>query len=201
MGLVKEGDDYAILTDIAGAEDHYGDMDFKVAGTREGITALQMDIKVMGITRRSCARRWSRRAAGALFILDKMNEVIGEPPHRAQRIRAALLHAADSDRQDPRPDRAGRQGDSRHHRADGREDRRRRQRQGQRLVERSGSGRQGAADDRRHHRDRRSREDLSRQGHAAGGLRRVRRDHSRAPTACCTSAKSPSIASTMFATN
>jgi polyribonucleotide nucleotidyltransferase len=62
MGLVKEGDDYAILTDIAGAEDHYGDMDFKVAGTRDGITALQMDIKVMGITRRSCAKRWSRRA-------------------------------------------------------------------------------------------------------------------------------------------
>src|SRR5277367_2525938 len=50
MGLVKEGDDYAILTDIAGAEDHYGDMDFKVAGTREGITALQMDIKISGIT-------------------------------------------------------------------------------------------------------------------------------------------------------
>ena len=48
MGLVKEGDDYAILTDIAGAEDHYGDMDFKVAGTRDGITALQMDIKVHG---------------------------------------------------------------------------------------------------------------------------------------------------------
>ena len=50
MGLVKEGDNYAILTDIAGAEDHYGDMDFKVAGTRKGITALQMDIKIMGIT-------------------------------------------------------------------------------------------------------------------------------------------------------
>src|SRR5437868_14352577 len=50
MGLVKEGDKYAILTDIAGAEDHYGDMDFKVAGTRKGISALQMDIKVAGIT-------------------------------------------------------------------------------------------------------------------------------------------------------
>ena len=50
MGLVKEGDKYAILTDIAGAEDHYGDMDFKVAGTREGITALQMDIKIGGLT-------------------------------------------------------------------------------------------------------------------------------------------------------
>ena len=50
MGLVKEGDNYAILTDIAGAEDHYGDMDFKVAGTKDGITALQMDIKIGGIT-------------------------------------------------------------------------------------------------------------------------------------------------------
>ena len=50
MGLVKEGDDYAILTDIAGAEDHYGDMDFKVAGTKDGITALQMDIKVPNVT-------------------------------------------------------------------------------------------------------------------------------------------------------
>src|SRR5262249_23019100 len=51
MGLVKEGDKYAILTDIAGAEDHYGDMDFKVAGTDTGITALQMDIKITGVTR------------------------------------------------------------------------------------------------------------------------------------------------------
>ena len=65
MGLVKEEDSYAILTDIAGAEDHYGDMDFKVAGTRKGITALQMDIKVIGITSKSCARRWSRRGMGA----------------------------------------------------------------------------------------------------------------------------------------
>ena len=50
MGLVMEGNDYAILTDIAGAEDHYGDMDFKVAGTRDGITGLQMDIKVPNVT-------------------------------------------------------------------------------------------------------------------------------------------------------
>ena len=56
MGLVKEGEKYAILTDIAGAEDHYGDMDFKVAGTRKGITALQMDIKIMGITSADDAR-------------------------------------------------------------------------------------------------------------------------------------------------
>jgi polyribonucleotide nucleotidyltransferase len=79
MGLVKEGDAYAILTDIAGAEDHYGDMDFKVAGTREGITALQMDIKVMGITAQIMREALEQARHGRLYILDKMNEVIGEP--------------------------------------------------------------------------------------------------------------------------
>ena len=78
MGLVKEGDEYAILTDIAGAEDHYGDMDFKVAGTREGITALQMDIKVMGITAQIMREALEQARHGRLYILDKMNEVIGE---------------------------------------------------------------------------------------------------------------------------
>ncbi len=79
MGLVKEGEDYAILTDIAGAEDHYGDMDFKVAGTRDGITALQMDIKVMGITPQIMRQALEQARAGRLFILDKMNLVIAEP--------------------------------------------------------------------------------------------------------------------------
>jgi polyribonucleotide nucleotidyltransferase len=79
MGLVKEDNDYAILTDIAGAEDHYGDMDFKVAGTREGITALQMDIKVMGITPQIMREALEQARHGRLFILDKMNEVIAEP--------------------------------------------------------------------------------------------------------------------------
>ena len=78
MGLVKEDDDYAILTDIAGAEDHYGDMDFKVAGTREGITALQMDIKVMGITSQIMREALEQARAGRLYILDKMTGVIGE---------------------------------------------------------------------------------------------------------------------------
>jgi polyribonucleotide nucleotidyltransferase len=76
MGLVKEGDDYSILTDIAGAEDHYGDMDFKVAGTRNGITALQMDIKVMGITSRIMREAMEQAKRGRMFILDKMEEVI-----------------------------------------------------------------------------------------------------------------------------
>ncbi|GAC1649541.1 MAG: polyribonucleotide nucleotidyltransferase [Acidobacteriaceae bacterium] len=76
MGLVKEGDDYAILTDIAGAEDHYGDMDFKVAGTREGITALQMDIKISGITGQIMREALEQARRGRLFILDKMQETI-----------------------------------------------------------------------------------------------------------------------------
>jgi polyribonucleotide nucleotidyltransferase len=76
MGLVKEGDDYAILTDIAGAEDHYGDMDFKVAGTKDGITALQMDIKVGGITAQIMREALAQAQRGRLFILGKMDEVI-----------------------------------------------------------------------------------------------------------------------------
>ena len=76
MGLVKEGDSYAILTDIAGAEDHYGDMDFKVAGTAKGITALQMDIKVMGITSKIMHEALEQARRGRMFILGKMEEII-----------------------------------------------------------------------------------------------------------------------------
>ncbi|PYV43040.1 MAG: polyribonucleotide nucleotidyltransferase [Acidobacteria bacterium] len=72
MGLVKEGDKYAILTDIAGAEDHYGDMDFKVAGTKDGITALQMDIKIGGITTEIMSEALDQALRGRLFILEKM---------------------------------------------------------------------------------------------------------------------------------
>ena len=77
MGLVKEGEQYAILSDIAGAEDHYGDMDFKVAGTRDGITALQMDIKVAGITAQIMREALAQAQRGRMFILDKMTEAIG----------------------------------------------------------------------------------------------------------------------------
>jgi len=77
MGLVKEGDKYAILTDIAGAEDHYGDMDFKVAGTKDGITALQMDIKVPNVTTALMKEALEQARQGRLHILGKMDEVIG----------------------------------------------------------------------------------------------------------------------------
>jgi polyribonucleotide nucleotidyltransferase len=79
MGLVmdEKTGKYAVLTDIAGAEDHYGDMDFKVAGTAEGITALQMDIKVSGITAEVMTKALEQAKRGRLFILDKMKEAIG----------------------------------------------------------------------------------------------------------------------------
>jgi polyribonucleotide nucleotidyltransferase len=76
MGLVKEGDNYGILTDIAGAEDHYGDMDFKVAGTREGITALQMDIKIPGVTSKIMSEALDQAKRGRFYILDKMQEAM-----------------------------------------------------------------------------------------------------------------------------
>jgi polyribonucleotide nucleotidyltransferase len=78
MGLVKEGDDYVILTDIQGAEDHLGDMDFKVAGTREGITALQMDIKITGVTQEIMSNALDQAKRARAFILDKMLEVLPE---------------------------------------------------------------------------------------------------------------------------
>ena len=76
MGLVVEGEKYAILTDIAGAEDHYGDMDFKVAGTRQGITALQMDIKVSGVSIAMMREALAQAKRARLEILDKMDATI-----------------------------------------------------------------------------------------------------------------------------
>src|ERR1043165_506771 len=79
MGLVMEENKYAILTDIAGAEDHYGDMDFKVAGTSEGITALQMDIKIAGVNAQIMAEALEQARKGRLFILDVMSQTLAEP--------------------------------------------------------------------------------------------------------------------------
>jgi polyribonucleotide nucleotidyltransferase len=79
MGLVKEGERWAVLSDIAGEEDHYGDMDFKVAGTREGITALQMDIKIGGITPEIMTVALEQARRGRLHILDCMAAAIGQP--------------------------------------------------------------------------------------------------------------------------
>ena len=79
MGLIKEGDKFAILTDILGAEDHLGDMDFKVAGTAEGITAFQMDVKISGIDFEIMKQALDQAHRARMFILDKMNQAIDKP--------------------------------------------------------------------------------------------------------------------------
>ena len=79
MGLIKEGDNFAVLSDILGDEDHLGDMDFKVAGTESGITTMQMDIKIEGITKEIMQQALTQAKDGRLHILSKMNEVISEP--------------------------------------------------------------------------------------------------------------------------
>ena len=79
MGLIKEGDDFTVLTDIQGLEDHLGDMDFKVAGTREGITAIQMDIKIEGITREIMEIALKQAHSARMHIIDVMEKAIPEP--------------------------------------------------------------------------------------------------------------------------
>lgn len=79
MGLIKEGDDFVVLSDILGDEDHLGDMDFKVAGTAEGVNALQMDIKINGITREIMENALEQAKEGRMFILGEMNKVIDSP--------------------------------------------------------------------------------------------------------------------------
>ena len=79
MGLIKEGDEFAVLTDIMGDEDHLGDMDFKVAGTHAGVNALQMDIKIDGITREIMERALEQAREARLHILEKMDAALGEP--------------------------------------------------------------------------------------------------------------------------
>ena len=113
MGLIKEGDDYIVLTDIAGVEDHLGDMDFKVAGTERGITALQMDIKITGVTFEILRDALTQAKEARTFILGKMADVIEHSARAAQPVRAA--HPDDPDRPvaDRPADRQGRRNDPR----------------------------------------------------------------------------------------
>jgi polyribonucleotide nucleotidyltransferase len=90
MGLIKEGDDYIVLTDIAGVEDHLGDMDFKVAGTKDGITALQMDIKITGVTFEILEDALEQALKGRQFILGKMAEAIDGPREKLSQHAPAI---------------------------------------------------------------------------------------------------------------
>ncbi|MCB1054912.1 MAG: polyribonucleotide nucleotidyltransferase, partial [Acidobacteria bacterium] len=90
MGLIKEGERFAVLTDIAGQEDHYGDMDFKVAGTREGITALQMDIKITGVSKEIMATALEQANAGRMHILGIMEKAMPSPSSELSRFAPRL---------------------------------------------------------------------------------------------------------------
>jgi polyribonucleotide nucleotidyltransferase len=79
MGLITQGDKFAVLSDILGEEDHYGDMDFKVTGTQDGVTAIQMDLKILGLSFDRMKIALNQAREGRLFILDKMREALSEP--------------------------------------------------------------------------------------------------------------------------
>ena len=195
MGLVKEGDDYAILTDIAGAEDHYGDMDFKVAGTREGITALQMDIKISGVTGQIMREALEQARRGRLFLLDQMDAVLAASPSTERSKFAPQIHTLQIPTDKIR-DLIGPGGKTIRG-----------------IIEVTGvkidvddTGRvnvassdeegleKSAGHDQRSHRRSRGRQDLPGQSGAPGRVRRVCRAVSPELMGCCTSAKLPSIA-------
>jgi len=91
MGLMKEGDNVVVLTDIQGLEDFFGDMDFKVAGTREGITAIQMDIKVHGIDKEILSKALQKAYVGRMVILDKMLECIDKPREEVSKYAPKII--------------------------------------------------------------------------------------------------------------
>ena len=113
MGLILEGKDFAVISDILGDEDHLGDMDFKVAGTSEGITSLQMDIKIAGITEEIMRIALAQAKEGRAHILGEMAKALDHTREELQRPRAAHRDDADPQGQDPRSHRHWRQGDPR----------------------------------------------------------------------------------------
>ncbi len=125
MGLIKEGDRFAVLTDILGSEDHLGDMDFKVAGTREGITAFQMDIKIGGITFEIMEQALARARDGRLHILDVMEQCLAEPREEISAYAPRISIMQINPDKIRRGHRTRRQGHQAHHRGDRRPDRHR----------------------------------------------------------------------------
>ena len=141
MGLIKEGNRFAVLTDILGDEDHLGDMDFKVAGTTGGITALQMDIKIQGITKEIMQVALAQAKEARLHILGKMVEAMGERQGRGVAVRAAPVHDEDQPGEDPRRHRQGRRHHPRADRGDRLHDRHRRRRHHHHRLDRRRQGR------------------------------------------------------------
>ena len=175
MGLVKEGDDYVILTDIQGAEDHLGDMDFKVAGTRDGITALQMDIKITGVTQEIMRGALEQAKRAREFILDRMLEAMPEARDGARRARAADLVDPDQPGVHRDGDRQGRRDDPLARVGVRRPDRHRGGRHDPRLRDRGHEGRRGDRGDHGADEGARGGGHLHRQGREDDPVRRLRR--------------------------
>ena len=195
MGLIKEGERFAVLSDILGDEDHLGDMDFKVAGTANGITSLQMDIKIEGITEEIMKIALDQAKDGRLHILGEMAQCPDRRPRRTRRVRTAHRGHAHPDRQDPRRHRFRRQGHPRDRRKDRRQDQHRGRRHGQdRFVERQGD-RGGEEVDPHHRRRAGSRRDLRRHGRQDRRLRRFRQLLRSRVTASSTSRSLPTTGS------
>ena len=182
MGLIKEGDDYIILTDIAGVEDHLGDMDFKVAGTERGITALQMDIKITGVTFEIMRDALAQAKVARELILGEMQEVIEHPRPELSKHAPRISHDQDRPREDRPADRQGRRDDPRAAGGVRVPDRRQRRGPGARVrVQRRARRRarrpdpvddQGGRDRRRVHRQGRQDDDVRRLHRAGEGHRR-----------------------------
>ncbi len=177
MGLVAEGDRTAILTDIAGLEDHYGDMDFKVIGSEKGVTAIQMDLKVKSVTPALLRDAFAQSRQARLHVLGRMKDSPGRPAAGHLALRPPHLHGVRQPRAGERGHRTRRQGHQEDRRHDRGQDRHRRRREDHHRLGGRRRGRKGHADDPGHHGRGRDRQDLHGQGHPPRGIRGVRRDH------------------------
>ena len=136
IGLVKEGDRYVLLTDIMGDEDHFGDMDFKVAGTGRGITGIQLDLKIDGINEEIIRRRSTRPAKPAARSSSTMLATLRQPRDEISKYAPRLLHDQDQPREDRPADRPRRQEHQGHPGSDRRQDRHRGRRHRVHLAQR-----------------------------------------------------------------
>ena len=195
MGLVYADGKYTTLTDILGAEDAFGDMDFKVAGTADFVTALQLDTKIDGLPADVLAQALQQAYEARMQILEVMAEAIAGTARRGGRDRPEDRQLRDPDRQDRRGHRPEGQGHQRHHHRDRRRRQRRRRRHGRHGVDRldrQGCGRRGQAPDRAHPQpaDRRGRARSTRAGSSTSPSSVRSSTSSRAATACSTSPRS-----------
>ena len=174
MGLIKEGDDFAVLSDILGDEDHLGDMDFKVAGSAEGITALQMDIKIEGITAEIMQAALEQAKDGRTFILGEMNQVLGSSRSEMSEYAPRLMTPEDSPRQDSRRHRQGWNDHSFDHRGNRYDHRSGRRRDGHHCFSQQRGCRRRPTPYRADYSRCGTRPDLRWQSRADHGLRRVR---------------------------